>query len=268
MLRRASSIGMPRFCSSKTRLNSSAIGPFISSATRCRPEASPCPARSARLISSTASGMAATNCLIRRLLRRSSQRNGIAARKSRPQRDQRRSAAGTPTGTAAPATASPPTIVMNRLKRQVDVGLLVEQVEVLGVGDQPGPERRPAQVDRRGPGQDAAGQVRLLGLRLLLARRARRAAPRPACPTTATSPGPTPPTSTMTPMPMIIESIVGLFIIDLGSGSTSSCRSHGRNRLNPSGARAGGRGRARGGSPSYSSRSMKVGRMPVAMNSP
>ena len=28
MFRRASSIGMPRFCSSKTRLNSSAIGPF------------------------------------------------------------------------------------------------------------------------------------------------------------------------------------------------------------------------------------------------
>ena len=45
MLRSASSIGMPRFCSSKTRLNSSAIGPFISSATRCRPEARPWPAQ-------------------------------------------------------------------------------------------------------------------------------------------------------------------------------------------------------------------------------
>ena len=62
-------MGMPRFCSSKTRLNSSAIGPLISSATRCSPEARPCPARRARPISSTASGMASTNLLDPLLLR-------------------------------------------------------------------------------------------------------------------------------------------------------------------------------------------------------
>ena len=149
MLRRDSSIGMPRFCSSKTRLNSSAIGPFISSATRCRPEARPCPARRARLISSTASGMAATNLRIRCLLPLEQPEERHRRQEGRAQRDRRRSAAGTRPRRPAPTAASPPTMAMKRVEGQVDVGLLVEQVEVLGVGDQPGPERRSAQVDRR-----------------------------------------------------------------------------------------------------------------------
>ena len=115
MLRSDSSIGMPRFCSSNTRLNSSAIGPFISSATRCSPEARPCPARRARLISSTASGMAATNLLDSLLLPLEQPEERQGGQKARAQGQRVESATGKPSRPPVPPAASPTTIVMNEL---------------------------------------------------------------------------------------------------------------------------------------------------------
>ena len=62
----ASSSGLPRFCSSNVRLNSPPIGSDISCATRLKPAARLCPARSARAISSSASGSWAANFFSRR----------------------------------------------------------------------------------------------------------------------------------------------------------------------------------------------------------
>ena len=51
---------------------------------------------------------------------------------------------------------------MNEVEREVHVRLLVKQIEVLGVGDELGPQGPAAEIDGRGAQQDAAGEL-LLG---------------------------------------------------------------------------------------------------------
>ena len=76
----ASSIGLPRFCSSKVRLNSPPMGSEVSCATKLKPAAKLWPARNARAISSNASGNWEANFAKRRLRRNNNHITGRNAK--------------------------------------------------------------------------------------------------------------------------------------------------------------------------------------------